>query len=65
MILFGFGETFVHTVFSILTLNYYKSKGKKTLYSPGFVTAWCLLLEVGIYAFYWLITSESFVTSDL
>ena len=62
---FGIGETFVHTIFSIVTLNHYKSKGKKTLYSPGLVTSWCLLLEVGIYSVYWLVTSASFVKSDL
>ena len=64
-IFFGIGETLVHTVFSIVTLNHYKSKGKKTLYSPGFATAWCLLLEVGTYGVYWLVASESFVKSDL
>ena len=62
---FGIGETLVHTIFSIVTLNYYKSKGKKTLYSPGLVTAWCLLLEIGIYSVCWLVTSASFVKSDL
>lgn len=40
-------------------------KGKKTLYSPGVVTAWCLLFEVGVYSVYWLITSGTFVKSDL
>ena len=65
VIIFGIGETFVHTVFSIVTLHHYKSKGKKTLYSPGLVTAWCLLLEVSVYGLNWLIASGSFVKSDL
>ena len=65
VVFFGIGETFVHTIFSIVTLNHYKSKGKKTLYSPGLVTAWCLLLEVGIYGVHWLVTSGTFVKSDL
>ena len=32
-VFFGIGETVVHTIFSIITLNHYKSKGKKTLSS--------------------------------
>lgn len=27
-------------------IKYYRHAGKKTLYSPGFVTAWCSLLEI-------------------
>ncbi len=64
-IVFGIGETIAHTIFSILTLKLYKAKGKRTLYSPGFVTAWCLLLETSIYGLYWLITSGTFVLSDM
>ena len=64
-VFFGLGETFVHTIFSIAALHHYKSRGKKTLYSPGLVNAWCLLLEVGIYSVYWLVTSKSFVKTDL
>ena len=64
-VFFGIGETVVHTIFSIITLNHYKSKGKKTLYSPGLVTAWCLLLEVSTYGIYWLMTSGTFVKTDL
>lgn len=62
---FGIGETLVHTIFSIVTLKAYRSRGKKTLYSPGFVTAWCFLLEVGIYSVYWLAASGTFVRADL
>ncbi len=65
VIFFGIGETFVHTLFSIITYRHYKSKGKKTLYSPGLVTAWCSLLEVAIYGIYWLIYSKTFVMADL
>ena len=65
IIFFGIGETFVHTLFSVLTYRHYRSKGKKTLYSPGLVTAWCLLLEAAIYGIYWLVYSKSFVMSDL
>ena len=65
VIFFGIGETFVHTLFSIITYRHYKSKGKKTLYSPGLVTAWCLLLEAGIYGIYWLTYSKTFVMEDL
>ena len=64
-IFFGFGETLVHTVFSIVTLRHYRPKGKKTLYSPGFVTAWCLLLEVAVYSLNWLVHSGTFVKNDL
>ena len=62
---FGIGETIAHTIFSTVTLKYYRPKGKKTMYSPGFATAWCLLLEVGVYCVYWLVTSGTFVLSDL
>lgn len=62
---FGVGETIAHTIFSIATLKFYRSKGKKTLYTPGFATAWCLLLEVGVYSIYWTASSGTFVFSDL
>ena len=65
IIFFGIGETFVHTLFSVLTYREYKSKGKKTLYSPGLVTSWCLLLEAGIYGIYWIVYSKTFAMSDL
>ena len=63
--IFGIGETIAHTIFSIVTLNHYRSMGKRTLYSPGFATAWGMLLEVGIYCVYWLVTSGTFAISDL
>ncbi|MBQ9708482.1 MAG: HXXEE domain-containing protein [Firmicutes bacterium] len=65
IIFFGIGETIVHTVFSILSYSHYRASGKKTLYSPGFVTAWCLLLETGVYGAYWLCNSGAFLKSDL
>ncbi len=65
VIFFGIGETFVHTVLSVVTLRHYKSKDKKTLYSPGLVTAWCMLLEVAVYGVYWMKISKVFVKSDL
>ncbi|MCM1104676.1 MAG: HXXEE domain-containing protein [Clostridium sp.] len=65
LIFFGVGETLVHTVFSIVTLRQYRPKGKKTLYSPGLVTAWCMLLEVAVCGIHWLITSGTFTRSDL
>lgn len=65
VIVFGIGETVVHTIFSIITLIHYKSKGKRTLYSPGLATAWCLLLEVSVYSVYWLTSSGTFVKTDL
>ena len=37
-VVFGIGETFVHTIFSIVALNHYKSKGKKRCILP----AWSL-----------------------
>lgn len=64
-VFFGIGETVMHTVFSIVSLRHYAAKGKKTLYSPGLVTAWCLLLEVAVFGLHWLITSGTFVSSDL
>ncbi len=64
-VFFGIGETIAHTLFSIVTLKHYRAKGKRTLYSPGFITAWCSLLEIGIFSLYWLTTSGTFVVSDL
>ena len=49
----------------MVTLKHYKAKGKRTIYSPGLVTAYCALLEVGVYSVYWLVTSQSFVMEDL
>ncbi len=65
LIFFGIGETFVHTLFSVITFRHYRSKGKRTLYSPGLVTAWCSLLEVAAYGVYWLMYSKTFVLADL
>ena len=64
-VFFGFGETLVHTIFSIVTLRHYRPKGKKTLYSPGIATAYCLLLEVAVYSLNWLVHSGTFVKTDL
>ncbi len=65
IIFFGIGETLVHTIFSFVTLKYYHPFGKKTLYTPGLFTAWCSLLEVAVYGLFWLITSGTFVKTDL
>lgn len=65
IIFFGCGETLVHTIFSIKTYRYYKSKGKRTLYSPGLITAWCMLLELSVASIGWFIQSGSFAVSDL
>lgn len=64
-ILFCLGESIVHTIFSVLVLKAYRSKGKRTLYSPGIATAWGLLLGTGLYALYWLINSGTFTNEDL
>ena len=62
---FGVGETIAHTVFSVVTLRHYAPHGKQTLYSPGFATAWCLLLPTGVYSIWWLCTSGAFAPWDL
>lgn len=64
-IFFCLGETLVHTIFSVLVYKTYRSKGKRTLYSPGFATAWGLLLGTGLYSIYWLLNSGTFTSDDL
>ncbi len=65
IIFFGIGETLVHTILSIIAYQHYESKGKRTLYSPGILTAYCLLLEVSVYGLHWLINSNTFSITDL
>ena len=62
---FGIGETVAHTIFSVASLRHYAPMGKRTIYSPGYVTACCLLLPVGVFSLHWLVTSGTFVPWDL
>ncbi|MBO7675388.1 MAG: HXXEE domain-containing protein [Atopobiaceae bacterium] len=65
MAFFGIGETIAHTAFTVATLRHYKAAGMRSPYTPGIVTAYCTLLPVGIASLHWLITSGTFVPSDL
>ncbi len=49
MMLFCFIEVLAHTGAGFLTLHWYRDKGKRTIYDPGFGTAYMMFLPAGIY----------------
>ncbi len=51
---FGFGETLNHTRSGILMYRRYRDKGKKTIYGPGTITSWCMLIPLSVAALRWL-----------
>ena len=54
VIVFGFGEAIHHTMDGFHAYSRYRSKGKKTLYTPGVITSYIGLLELSVYGCYWL-----------
>ncbi len=54
VLFFGLGETLNHTRSGILMYRRYREKGKKTVYGPGLVTSWCLLIPLSAAALKWL-----------
>ena len=51
---FGICEVVAHTIFGTLTYQKLKHKGMKTIYGPGFATAYLTLLPLSVYAIIWL-----------
>ncbi|MEA4969809.1 MAG: HXXEE domain-containing protein [Candidatus Pelethousia sp.] len=49
IMLFSFGEVFAHTVVGIYSFLRYRKAGKRSIYCPGFGTAYLLFLPAGIY----------------
>ncbi len=49
MMLFCFIEVAAHTAAGALCLHWYRDAGKKTIYNPGFATAYMMFLPAGIY----------------
>ncbi len=65
MAFFGIGETLAHTIFTVASLRHYRGAGMRAPYTPGLATAALTLLPVGIASLHWLMTSGTFVLSDL
>ncbi len=51
---FGLGETLNHTRAGFLMYRRYRDKGKKTIYGPGTVTSWCLMVPLCAAGLRWL-----------
>ncbi len=54
VIFFGLGETLNHTRAGILMYRRYRDVGKKTIYGPGTVTSWCMLVPLAVASIRWL-----------
>ena len=54
VVFFGLGETINHTRSGILMFRRYRDKGKKTIYGPGTVTSWCLMIPLSTAGVKWL-----------
>lgn len=59
VVFFGLGETLNHTRSGILMYRRYREKGKKTIYGPGTVTSWCMMIPLSVAGVKWL-TVHSF-----
>ncbi len=51
---FGIGESLVHTLMGVLMYRRFRDKGKKTIYGPGSLTAYCVMLPLSICAIVWM-----------
>ncbi len=54
VVFFGLGETFNHTRSGIQMYRRYRDKGKKTIYGPGTITSWFMLIPLSAAALKWL-----------
>ncbi len=54
VVFFGLGETINHTRSGILMYRCYREKGKKTIYAPGMITSWCMMIPLSVAGFKWL-----------
>jgi len=62
--IFGIGESIVHTIFGILIWKHFKSKGKKSIYGPGILSAYFTQLPISVFALTWLST-QAVATKDI
>ncbi|MCD8131847.1 MAG: HXXEE domain-containing protein [Lachnospiraceae bacterium] len=53
--LFGLGETINHTRSGIKMYSRYRGAGKKTIYGPGLITSWCLMIPLSVAGLKWLV----------
>ncbi len=56
IVFFALGETINHTRSGIMMYRRYKNAGKKTIYGPGMITSWCILIPMAAVALKWLIS---------
>ncbi len=54
---FGLGETLNHTRAGFLMYRRYREKGKKTIYGPGTLSSWCLMIPLCAAALKWLVSN--------
>lgn len=57
IVFFALGETVNHTRSGIKMFYRYRSKGKKTIYGPGLITSWFILIPLASAALKWLVTN--------
>lgn len=57
-VIFGIGEAFVHILFGFLIQRKLKTRGKRTIYGPGTITALLGFLPIAVYAWVWLSTQS-------
>ncbi len=54
-ITFAVTQVFNHTLCGFKMKKRYADKGKKTIYSPGTITCWTLLMPLAVYGLEWLL----------
>ncbi len=64
VIVFCLAEVVNHTRAGVKMLKLYRSKGKTTIYTPGTVTAYLVLLELSVFGIEWL-TKNTFTWVDI
>ncbi|SQG78580.1 Uncharacterised protein [Streptococcus gallolyticus] len=57
IVFFALGETVNHTLSGIKMQARYQDKGKKTIYAPGLMTSWFILIPLATSALKWLVTN--------
>lgn len=55
VVFFGIGETVNHTRSGVSMYFRYREKGKKTIYGPGLLTSWCVLIPLSALGTKWLL----------
>ncbi len=57
VMVFGFAEAINHARAGILMYRRYRDKGKRTIYGPGTITAWCVMVPLSVASLHWLIVN--------